>query len=268
MPPALHRLAITFPHGELTMIAGAVGSGKSSLLCALLGELRPVADGGAPSATDSVRLEGAVGYFAQARAWLRTAPCPHASSAAPAPRHASLALTVSADAVHPQRDAARQHPPRRADGRGVVPAGPRRVRAAARPQDPARRRHDAGELSILPPASPTEPSSSQLPPAPKALCSPLLFLADRREGHQPERRAEGARRARARVLRARRHADPRRPALGRRRARGPPHLPRGAGAQGPARRHDAHPRHAPDAVPAAGGQGARPPHPHVRLASP
>mmetsp|Transcript_19797 Transcript_19797/g.50033 ORF Transcript_19797/g.50033 Transcript_19797/m.50033 type:complete len:352 (+) Transcript_19797:587-1642(+) len=128
---------------------------------------------------------------------------------------------LCADAVHPQRDAAREHPARRADGRGVVPARALRVRAAARPQGAPRRRHDA----------------------------------DRREGHQPERRAEGTHRARACRLRARAHAHPRRPALRGRRARGPAHLPRGARAARAARGRDAHPRHAPDAVPAAGGQG-------------
>ena len=70
VPPTLHRLSISFPHGQLTMVAGAVGCGKSSLLCALLGELRSVADDDADAddgrAASSVRRSpGAVGYFAQ-----------------------------------------------------------------------------------------------------------------------------------------------------------------------------------------------------------
>ena len=64
------------------MIAGAVGSGKSSLLCALLGELRPASEpategsgtpGAAPGAAaapapthaEMVKLEGTIGYFSQ-----------------------------------------------------------------------------------------------------------------------------------------------------------------------------------------------------------
>ena len=81
-PPTLHQLSVTFPSGQLTMIAGAVGSGKSSLLCALLGELRPASEpategsgapGAAPGAAaapapthaEMVKLEGTIGYFSQ-----------------------------------------------------------------------------------------------------------------------------------------------------------------------------------------------------------
>ena len=56
--PTLKELALHFPPGQLTMIAGAVGSGKSSLLSALLGELRSV--GGAKAG-----VSGRVGYVAQ-----------------------------------------------------------------------------------------------------------------------------------------------------------------------------------------------------------
>jgi ABC-type multidrug transport system fused ATPase/permease subunit len=79
-PPTLHDLWVDFPQGQLTMIAGAVGSGKSSLLCALLGELSPVSPTPKPANADasksaagappgapggSVRLDGRAGYFAQ-----------------------------------------------------------------------------------------------------------------------------------------------------------------------------------------------------------
>ena len=63
MPPVLRKLSVSFPARQLTMIAGPVGSGKSSMLSALLGELRPAADGDGDAA--KVALTGAVGYFAQ-----------------------------------------------------------------------------------------------------------------------------------------------------------------------------------------------------------
>jgi len=66
-PPTLRQLSLSFPAAELTVIVGAVGSGKSSLLSALLGELRPaaLAGEGAKTAVADVSLDGAVGYFSQ-----------------------------------------------------------------------------------------------------------------------------------------------------------------------------------------------------------
>ena len=84
LPPkaTLHELDVTFPHGQLTMVAGAVGCGKSSLLCALLGEMKPSAEAAAAPAgkadeaatavaapaatpTSEVRLSGQAALFSQ-----------------------------------------------------------------------------------------------------------------------------------------------------------------------------------------------------------
>jgi len=39
MPPVLHDISLEAIKGQLVMVVGAVGSGKSSLIAALLGEL-------------------------------------------------------------------------------------------------------------------------------------------------------------------------------------------------------------------------------------
>jgi len=57
--PTLRDLDLEFVQGKLTMIAGSVGSGKSSLLSALLGEVPATTPG------SYVQLQGRVGYFAQ-----------------------------------------------------------------------------------------------------------------------------------------------------------------------------------------------------------
>merc|ERR1719440_1750988 len=57
--PTLRDLDIVFPSGKLTMVVGAVGCGKSSLLSALLGELDAEGEGSA------VRLSGRAAYFSQ-----------------------------------------------------------------------------------------------------------------------------------------------------------------------------------------------------------
>jgi ABC-type bacteriocin/lantibiotic exporter with double-glycine peptidase domain len=57
--PTLRDLDLEFVQGQLTMIAGSVGSGKSSLLSALLGEVPATTPG------SYVQLQGRVGYFAQ-----------------------------------------------------------------------------------------------------------------------------------------------------------------------------------------------------------
>ena len=66
--PALRELALSLPTGQLAMVAGPVGSGKSSALTALLGEMRAL--NGA-----TATLVGAVAYVAQTpfimNDWLR-----------------------------------------------------------------------------------------------------------------------------------------------------------------------------------------------------
>ena len=57
--PTLRDLNLEFAKGQLTMIAGSVGSGKSSLLSALLGEVPATTPG------SHVQLQGRVAYFAQ-----------------------------------------------------------------------------------------------------------------------------------------------------------------------------------------------------------
>lgn len=80
--PTLHELDIVFPQGQLTMVAGAVGSGKSSLLCALLGEMKPVAEPtAAPLPTAEAKV---VGDDAQAKAEAAAAVAAAAAVVAPA----------------------------------------------------------------------------------------------------------------------------------------------------------------------------------------
>ncbi|KAJ3406625.1 hypothetical protein HDU80_010830 [Chytriomyces hyalinus] len=61
----LQNLDVTFPIGELTVICGATGSGKSSLLQALLGEMKRISG-------DLHRPNGAVSYVSQT-AWIQNA---------------------------------------------------------------------------------------------------------------------------------------------------------------------------------------------------
>ncbi|KAJ3229623.1 hypothetical protein HDU81_005220 [Chytriomyces hyalinus] len=61
----LHNLDVRFPIGVLTVICGATGSGKSSLLQALLGEMKRISG-------DWYRPNGAVSYVAQT-AWIQNA---------------------------------------------------------------------------------------------------------------------------------------------------------------------------------------------------
>ncbi|KAM9583858.1 ATP-binding cassette sub-family C member 6 isoform 1-T1 [Trichechus inunguis] len=63
-PPCLQRINLTVPQGCLLAVIGPVGSGKSSLLSALLGELSKV--------EGSVSIKGPVAYVPQ-EAWLQNA---------------------------------------------------------------------------------------------------------------------------------------------------------------------------------------------------
>lgn len=64
-PFALRHVTLRIPRGQLTAIAGPVGSGKSSILQALIGEMKQI---GGPKPV----LGGTVGYCAQ-MAWIQNA---------------------------------------------------------------------------------------------------------------------------------------------------------------------------------------------------
>ncbi|RKO86365.1 ABC transporter type 1, transmembrane domain-containing protein, partial [Blyttiomyces helicus] len=62
--PTLRNITLAIPHGALTAIVGAVGSGKSSLLNALIGEMKCTAG--------AITLAGSLGYCPQ-QAWIQNA---------------------------------------------------------------------------------------------------------------------------------------------------------------------------------------------------
>ncbi|KAJ8384011.1 hypothetical protein AAFF_G00212550 [Aldrovandia affinis] len=63
-PPSLKRISVQIPEGSLVAVVGHVGSGKSSLLSALLGEMH--------KQEGSVSLRGSVAYVPQ-QAWIQNA---------------------------------------------------------------------------------------------------------------------------------------------------------------------------------------------------
>ena len=61
----LHDVNLALPAGGLVMVVGPVGSGKSSLLAAILGELVAVQLAGAAAGVGGVSVAGSVAYTAQ-----------------------------------------------------------------------------------------------------------------------------------------------------------------------------------------------------------
>jgi ABC-type cobalamin/Fe3+-siderophores transport system ATPase subunit len=57
MPPTLSDINLSVPKGVLCMVVGTVGSGKSSLLAAIMGEMRCI--------SGSVAVDGSLAYTAQ-----------------------------------------------------------------------------------------------------------------------------------------------------------------------------------------------------------
>uniref|UniRef100_A0A8B9T0J0 ATP binding cassette subfamily C member 8 n=1 Tax=Anas platyrhynchos TaxID=8839 RepID=A0A8B9T0J0_ANAPL len=70
-PPALSNIDIRIPQGQLTMIVGQVGCGKSSLLLAILGEMQKISAGNSWFVCFS-RKRGSVAYASQ-KPWLLNA---------------------------------------------------------------------------------------------------------------------------------------------------------------------------------------------------
>lgn len=64
IPSALRDVNLSVPHGSLTVIVGAVGAGKSSLLSGILGEMK--------RCSGRVLLSGSLGYCHQS-AWIQNA---------------------------------------------------------------------------------------------------------------------------------------------------------------------------------------------------
>jgi ABC-type transport system involved in cytochrome bd biosynthesis fused ATPase/permease subunit len=64
-PFTLSDISLTIPRGKLVALVGAVGAGKTSLLQALIGEMRRV--------SGEVKVGGKVGYCAQT-AWIQVCP--------------------------------------------------------------------------------------------------------------------------------------------------------------------------------------------------
>ena len=69
----LENISFEIPKRSLVAVVGQVGSGKSSLLSAILGEMEPVASENASNARKSpVIVDGSVAYAAQ-QAWIQNA---------------------------------------------------------------------------------------------------------------------------------------------------------------------------------------------------
>ena len=69
----LENISFEIPKRSLVAVVGQVGSGKSSLLSAILGEMEPVASENASNVRNSpVIVDGSVAYAAQ-QAWIQNA---------------------------------------------------------------------------------------------------------------------------------------------------------------------------------------------------
>ena len=71
--PCLDDISFEIPKGSLVAVVGQVGSGKSSLLSAILGEMEPVAtDINSETKNSPVIVDGSIAYAAQ-QAWIQNA---------------------------------------------------------------------------------------------------------------------------------------------------------------------------------------------------
>ena len=71
-PTTLKDINLSIPRGSLTAIVGPVGSGKSSLISAILGEMEKDDDNSQGDGGGSVRVCGDVAYVPQ-QAWMMNA---------------------------------------------------------------------------------------------------------------------------------------------------------------------------------------------------
>jgi ABC-type transport system involved in cytochrome bd biosynthesis fused ATPase/permease subunit len=67
-PSVLHDITLYIPRGKLTIVCGAVGAGKSSLLAGLLGEMKKKAG--------TVKIAGSMAYCSQ-QAWISNSSVRH-----------------------------------------------------------------------------------------------------------------------------------------------------------------------------------------------
>ena len=71
--PCLDDVSFEIPKGSLVAVVGQVGSGKSSLLSAILGEMEPVAtEINSETRNSPVIVDGSIAYAAQ-QAWIQNA---------------------------------------------------------------------------------------------------------------------------------------------------------------------------------------------------
>jgi len=120
--PKKKGTGLSFPRGQTTLVAGDVGSGKSALLLALLGELHVAQGSVEVFARDGGRVKTS---FAAQSPWLQGASLLRAS---PRDLRRSLTLALARRHVGPQ-----QHPLRRGVRRGALQRDDLCVLARGRP---------------------------------------------------------------------------------------------------------------------------------------